>query len=131
MNPSTHPPNAGDYHPPQNWSKIDAWTAKAEDGSRAGLDIRGLVGITKPDGTYISFGADLAETGGALYNKNYQPPPSGSRIRVFTQASLDWYRDGRRTGHALPPHRCEAFLQSLSRALAAMGYAAEFVDVPS
>ena len=118
------------YEPPRDWSKVGAWGARSADGSEVWLDFRGLVGLRRPDGAYFALGASLADTGDEPHDADYGPPPAGSRLKVFAQTSLVWYRGDINTKHAVPPTCRDAFLQSLSLGLAVIGYVTEVVDVP-
>ncbi len=118
-----------EYMPPEEWTKVDPWTAEAPDGSKAWLDARGLVGLTRPDGTYLSFGARLADSGADPHDGNLGPPREGSRISVFTEDTLMWERDGRSTESFVPTEHREAYLESISNAMSVVGYTVEYQRV--
>jgi len=115
-----------EYIPPKEWKKIDVLTALAPDGTRAWLDVRGLVGLTRPDGAYLSLGASLADTGDEPHGRGYSPPPEGSRICVFAEDNLTWRKDGRPTVEVVPSRLREIFLESIFTALSSVGYYLEF-----
>ena len=116
------------YMPPTQWKRIDAWRAKAADGSLAWMDMRGLVGLQQPGGLYIRLGASSSGANGELHDGKYNPPSKRKAIRVFIAGMQRWWMRGYQTKEGISAELRKAILDSLEKAMKSLGYSVKYVQ---
>lgn len=100
---------------PSVWKKIDKFTAQASDGTNAWLDLRGIIGLERPDGCYISLGASFD----TLHKK--------SIIKVYIGKESFWEKNGYDVGEKISHGDQQTLLNKLRDAMKMLGYSLKYI----
>ncbi len=114
----------------KKWKKTGKLTALACDGTKVWIDVRGIVGLERPNGTYISLGASFAD-GSELHNSKFELQQTNKIIHIYDEKILYWAKDGYITGGKISPGIKKVLLEAIKLAMKSLGYSVKYIKVDS
>lgn len=110
------------------WKKIDKLTAIETDGTKVWIDIRGLIGLEKPNGYNISLGASFAN-GSEPHDRKFRPPTNNEIIHVYDEKVLFWSKNGYSTGKRIPQNIKQVLLDNIKLGMKSLGYNIKYIKI--